>query len=74
MVSTWRSEGVPVIAVNAFKWVLHDLKQEVPPTARPRSVFTPDELGHMLNAVLGNPVRDAERAALVKKIAAELAR
>ncbi len=73
MITTWRNEGVPIVAVNAFKWALHDLGQPALAPKAPR-VFTPDELGNLLNAVLGNPVRDAERAALIAKIAGELAR
>jgi hypothetical protein len=75
MVSSWRRDGAPVVALNAFRWALHELGQAPKAGTAPRpSAFTTDDLGHLLSATLGNPPRDAERAALVRKIAAELAR
>lgn len=75
MFSTWREEGVPIVALNAIRWCLLDLKQEVIAPVRPTPrQFTFDELTDLFDAVRDRPLPEDARRAIIKKLAAELAR
>ena len=69
--SEWKQKNVvPVLAMNAIKWVLHDLHQE--PVRKTETNFNFDELTDLFAALRGLPIGDKEKRALLKKVAAAI--
>lgn len=72
--SAWRKEDeVPILAMNAIKWVLHEAGTSpvVPKAVRH---FTHDEIAQLFALAMGYIIPEAERKALIGKLAGELAR
>lgn len=68
----WRkSNSVPALAINAIRWILHEMQIPQPdkPANEPTVTFEFDELADLFAAVRGLPVSDEARKALVRKIA-----
>lgn len=70
----WRKlDEVPILAMNSIKWVLHEAGvAPVAPKAVPH--FTHDEMAQMFALAMGYIIPEAERKALLGKLAGELAR
>ena len=68
--SNWRREGVPLIALNAIRYILHDMNIEVERPAVKQ--FTFDELTGLFAALQSWTLPDDTRKALVKRVAREI--
>ncbi len=75
-VAEWRRSGtVPILAMNAAKWLLHELKLPMPaPERKPIRQFDHAELKTLFALVIGLPVPAELTKSLSAKIAAELSR
>lgn len=71
MINAWRKEvGVPILAINSIKWVLHDLKID-PSRPEPIKQFSYSDLLIILSAL----ARDHENnRSLISHVAKEIAK
>ena len=66
--AAWKREGVPILAVNATRWCLHDLGGTAP-KERQREVFSHAELARLFALASGIPIPDEQRREVIGKIA-----
>ena len=70
--SDWqRKKTVPLLAMNAIKWVLYDYARI--DSGPSKTSFTLDEQTDVLLLMRGFPIKEENRRAIIKKIAAALA-
>lgn len=66
MLSQWRQQGAPILALNAIRWVLHDL--QIPaPAAKAEKQFAYGDLLTILGALAQAPTQDRGLIAIVAK-------